>query len=172
MKNTPKRKGPLDIALLLCVFLPVLLVKGCTLLFSFDKMKNKNHITHAVSGWGTGNILFFFLFALPHSFCFHIKKLYTLSSVLQMPRLPTQLGYFKIACRGSKNCWAGGLQLGNFSSFYPRQLFFQICQFPVNSESFLGLFNVQDHFFHQFQGLRRPGEQSISIIHFTQKSTI
>ena len=51
--------------------------------------------------------------------------------------LPAQLGYFEIACRGSKNCWAGDLKLGYFSFVCPRQLFFhQMCQFPVNSESF------------------------------------
>ena len=51
--------------------------------------------------------------------------------------LPAQLGYFEILCRGSKNCWAGGLKLGYFSFVCPQQLFFlQICQFPVNSESF------------------------------------
>ena len=37
------------------------------------------------------------------------------------------------------------------------------CQF----RAFLSLSNVQEHFFHQFQGLKRPGEQSILIIHFT-----
>ena len=85
--------------------------------------------------------------------------------------LPAQLGYFEITYHGSKNCWVGGLKLGYFSSFNPRQLFFlQICQFSINSESLvLSLFNVQEHCFHQFrariQGLRRPGEQSISIIH-------
>ena len=51
--------------------------------------------------------------------------------------LPTELGYFEITCRGSKNCWAGGL---NWATFHPStlawQLFFlQICQFPVNSET-------------------------------------
>ena len=51
--------------------------------------------------------------------------------------LPAQLGHFEILCHGSKNCWAGGLKLGYFSFVCPRQLFFlQICQFPVNSESF------------------------------------
>ena len=51
--------------------------------------------------------------------------------------LPTQLGYFEILCRGSKNCWAGGLKLGYFSFVCLRQVFFlQVCQFPVNSESF------------------------------------
>ena len=51
--------------------------------------------------------------------------------------LPAQLGYFEILCRELKNCWAGGLKLGYFSFVCPRQLFFlQICQFPVNSESF------------------------------------
>ena len=71
--------------------------------------------------------------------------------------LPAKLGFLKTACRGSKSCWAGGLKLGYFSSVYLRQLFFlQICQFPVNSESlFLSLFNVQEHSFHHFQGLRR-----------------
>ena len=38
--------------------------------------------------------------------------------------LPAQLGYFEILCRGSKNCWAGGLKLGYFSFVCPRQLFF------------------------------------------------
>ena len=33
----------------------------------------------------------------------------------------------------------------------------------------LSLFNVQEHSFHQFQGLKHPGEQSILIIHFTHK---
>ena len=35
-----------------------------------------------------------------------------------------KLGYFKIACHGSKTCWAGGLKLGYFSSVYPWRLFF------------------------------------------------
>ena len=34
--------------------------------------------------------------------------------------LPAQLGYFEIACRGSKNCWAGDLKLGYFSFVCPR----------------------------------------------------
>ena len=59
------------------------------------------------------------------------------SQCCQRRGLPAQLGYFEILCRGSKNCWAGGLKLGYFSFICPRQLFFlQICQFPVNSESF------------------------------------
>ena len=39
------------------------------------------------------------------------------------------------------------------------------CQF----REFLSLINVQEHSFHQFQGLRRPREQSILIIHFMRK---
>ena len=42
------------------------------------------------------------------------------------------------------------------------------CQF----RAFLSLINVQEHSFHQFQGLRRPREQSILIIHFMQKLRI
>ena len=42
------------------------------------------------------------------------------------------------------------------------------CQF----REFLSLFNFEEHSFHQFQRLRRPGEQSILTIHFTRKSTI
>ena len=42
------------------------------------------------------------------------------------------------------------------------------CQF----REFLSLINIRKHSFHQFQGLRRPGQQSTSIIHFTRKSTI
>ena len=42
------------------------------------------------------------------------------------------------------------------------------CQF----RQLLSLFNVQEYSFHQFQGLRHPGEQSISIIHSTRKSAI
>ena len=39
--------------------------------------------------------------------------------------------------RKPENCWAGGLKFDYFSSVYQRQLFFlQICQFPVNSETF------------------------------------
>ena len=45
-------------------------------------------------------------------------------------------------------------EMGLFSFVYPQQLFFlQICQFPVNSD-FLGLYNIQEHSVHQFQGLR------------------
>ena len=51
--------------------------------------------------------------------------------------LPAELGYFEIACRGSKNCWVGGLKLGYFSAHYPQQLFFlQICQFQRVFEPF------------------------------------
>ena len=46
------------------------------------------------------------------------------SQCCQRRGLPAQLGYFEILCRGSKNCWAGGLKLGNFSFVCPRQLFF------------------------------------------------
>ena len=44
------------------------------------------------------------------------------------------------------------------------------CQF----REFLSLINVhvQEHSFHQFQGLRRPREQSILIIHFMRKLRI
>ena len=81
--------------------------------------------------------------------------------------LPAELGYFEIACRGSKDCWAGGLNLGYFSSLYPHSSYLPVsCQF----REFLSLFNVQEHSFHQFQGLRHPREQSISINHFTGKS--
>ena len=38
-------------------------------------------------------------------------------------------------------------------------------------ESF-SLFSVQEHSFHQFQVLRHLEEKSISIIHFTRKSTV
>ena len=38
------------------------------------------------------------------------------------------------------------------------------CQF----REFLSLINVQEHSFHQFQGLRCPREQSILIIYFTR----
>ena len=41
-----------------------------------------------------------------------------------MPRFTTELGYFEITCRGSKNFWAGGLKLGYFSFICPRRLFF------------------------------------------------
>ena len=64
-------------------------------------------------------------------------NIYVLIQCCQRRGLPAQLGYFEILCRGSKNCLAGGLKLGYFSFVCPRQLFFlQICQFPVNSESF------------------------------------
>ena len=87
--------------------------------------------------------------------------------------LPAQLGYFEILCRGLKNCWAVGLKFSYFSFVYPRAALFSSnlsvsCQF----REFLSLFNAKEHSFHQFQGLRRPKEQSISIIHFSQKSTI
>ena len=42
------------------------------------------------------------------------------------------------------------------------------CQF----REFLSLINAQEHSFHQFQGLRRPREQSILIIHFMRKLRI
>ena len=42
------------------------------------------------------------------------------------------------------------------------------CQF----REFLSLINVQEHSFHQFQGLRRPREQSTLIIHFMRKLRI
>ena len=50
----------------------------------------------------------------------------------QSSSLPAQLCYFEIACRGSKNCLAGGLKMGYFSSVCLLHLIFlQICQFPV-----------------------------------------
>ena len=42
------------------------------------------------------------------------------------------------------------------------------CQF----REFLSLINVQEHSFHQFQGLRHPREQSMLIIHFMRKLRI
>ena len=52
----------------------------------------------------------------------------------------------------------------NWATFHPSahgsSFFFKLavfCQF----REFLGLFIDQEHSFHQFQGLRRPGEQSI-----------
>ena len=56
-----KRIGPLPMALVLCVFLPALLIKDCALLFFYPhnrklkkKKKNVSHI--AVFGCATGNI--------------------------------------------------------------------------------------------------------------------
>ena len=70
--------------------------------------------------------------------------------------LPAKLGYLKTACRRSKSCWAASLKLGYFSSEYLRQLFFP-SNLPVSCQfrEFLSLFNVQEHSFHHFQGLRR-----------------
>ena len=56
-----KRIGSLPMALFLCVFLTVLLIKKIVhCCFSIDKMKNKKSVLHiAVFGYATGNILFF-----------------------------------------------------------------------------------------------------------------
>ena len=51
--------------------------------------------------------------------------------------LPAQLGYLKSPAAGQKTVGLGGLKLGYFSFVCPWQLLFlQMCQFPVNSESF------------------------------------
>ena len=45
-------------------------------------------------------------------------------AVLPTHRLPTKLGFFEFTCHGSKNCWAGDLKFGYFSSVCPQKLFF------------------------------------------------
>ena len=71
----------------------------------------------------------------------------------------------KLLGRWPKN-WATFIHLPTavlFSSNMPVS-----CQF----REFLSLFNVQEHSFRQFQGLRHLGEQSILIFHLTRKSAI
>ena len=72
----------------------------------------------------------------------------------QSRSLPTKLGYFEIACRGPKNCWAGGLKLGYFSSVCLWQLFFfKFDSFPLDSESFEP-FYVEEHSFSSISGIK------------------
>ena len=59
--------------------------------------------------------------------------------------LPAKMGYFEIACRGSKDCWEGGLKLGYFSSVCPWQLLF--------SSKFASFLSFQ-RVFEPFQCLR------------------
>ena len=71
------------------------------------------------------------------------------------PPNSSELGYFEIACRGSKNCWAGGLKLGYFFILLPMAALFSSnlsvsCQFS----EFLSPLYVQKHSIHHFQGLR------------------
>ena len=88
--------------------------------------------------------------------------------------LPAELGYFEIVCRGLKSHWAGGLKLGYFSSdrLSVAALFSSNLPTSCQIREFLSLFNDQDHSFHQFELLKLSGEQSISIIYFTRKSTV
>ena len=58
----------------------------------------------------------------------------------------------KSPAAGQKNCWMGELKLGYFSFVCPRQLFFlQMCQFPVNSESFWALSMSKNILFINFR---------------------
>ena len=41
--------------------------------------------------------------------------------------------------------------------------FLQILPVSCQFREFLSLFNVQEHYFHQFQGLRRPAWRAINI---------
>ena len=73
----------------------------------------------------------------------HVSSLpYLMDPVISHPVLPTPrftrlIGLLWNPLPGFKKLLAGGLKLGYFSFVCPRQLFFlQICQFPVNSESF------------------------------------
>ena len=83
--------------------------------------------------------------------------------------LPGKLGYFEIACCRSKKLLGGWPKIGLLFIHLPAVTLFSsnlpgLCRFG----EFLNLLNVQEHSFHQFKRLRCPGEQSISIIHFTQ----
>ena len=54
----------------------------------------------------------------------------------------------------SKNCWVASLKLGYFSSVYPQQLFSSNLPISCQFREFMNLFNVEEHFFLQFPGLR------------------
>ena len=97
-----------------------------------------------------------------------------LEAVPPMLQFTRQIGLLWNRLPQVKKLWAGGLNLGYFSSVCPWQLFFP-SNLPVSCQfrEFLSRFNVQEHFFfHKFLGLRCLGKQLILIIHFTWKSTI
>ena len=109
-----------------------------------------------------------------HNFLFWIVLMPTFyrASVASTMVYPPNWATLKLPAAGKK--LLGRSQVAkNWASFH-FSFFFQldsILSIQKFSE-FLILFNNQEHSFHQFQGLRCPGEQSILIIHFTQNSTI
>ena len=95
------------------------------------------------------------------------------SSVANAAVYPPNWATLKSPAAGQKNCWAGDLKLGYFFIRLPAATLFS-SNVPISCQfrEFLSLINVQEHSFHQFQGLRRPREQSILIIHFMRKLRI
>ena len=94
-------------------------------------------------------------------------------SVANAAVYPPNWATLKFACRRSKNCWAGDLKMGLLFVRLPAAALFS-SNVPISCQfrEFLSLINVQEHSFHQFQGLWRPREQSILIIHFMRKLKI
>ena len=96
-----------------------------------------------------------------------------LQSVLPTPRFTRPIGLLWNPLLRIKKLLGGWPKIGLLFIRLPAAALFS-SNLPVSCQfrEFLSLFNAQDHSFHQFQGLRRPKEQSILIIHFSRKSTI
>ena len=98
---------------------------------------------------------------------------HTDQAVLPSPQFTRRIGLLWNRLKRVKKLLGGWPKIGLLFIRLPTAaLFFQICQFPVNSESLWTFSMSKNILFHQFQGLRHPGEQSTLIIHFMPKLTI
>ena len=96
-----------------------------------------------------------------------------LCTVLPTPRFTRPIGLLWNPLPRVKKLLGGWPKIGLLFIRLPAAALFS-SNLPVSCQfrEFLSLFNVQEHSFHQFQGLRRPREQSILIIHFMRKLRI
>ena len=94
-------------------------------------------------------------------------------TVLPTPRFTRPIGLLWNPLPRVKKLLGGWPKIGLLFIRLPAAALFS-SNLPVSCQfrEFLSLFNVQEHSFHQFQGLRRPREQSILIIHFMRKLRI
>ena len=94
-------------------------------------------------------------------------------AVLPTPRFTRPIGLLWNRLPRVKKLLGGWPKIGLLFIRLPAAALFS-SNLPISCQfrEFLSLINVQEHSFHQFQGLRRPREQSILIIHFMRKLTI
>ena len=94
-------------------------------------------------------------------------------AVLPTPQFTRPIGLLWNRLPRVKKLLSGWPKIGLLFICLPAAaLFFFKCANFLSIQRVFEPYNIQEHSFHQFQGLRRPKEQSILIIHFMRKLTI